>query len=339
MNTLSRTALWAAAGAGLLLGLRASVRYKRKYDYYNKVVFLTGGARGLGLEMARILAKEGAHLAICSRNSVQLEKARQELSTMGASVLTLVADVQKEDEVNKAIEKTRQHFGQIDVLINNAGFISVGPLENMTTREFDEAMRTHFWGPLYTMKAVLPEMKERRSGRIINVSSLAGIASLPHMVPYSASKSALISLSEGFREEFIKDNIYITLATPGLIRTGAHENAAIKGEQEDEFAWFSVLDANRLTAMEARKAARQILEAGRFGVSRVTMPIHASLLSAMHGAAPGLTSDFLSLLNMLLPNSTTKDTGRLKGYNVDDDHIPDALTYAGDKAARRNNEY
>ncbi len=339
MNTLSRSALWAAASTGLLLGLRAAIRYKRKFNYQNKVVFVTGGARGLGLEMARLLGAEGAKLAICSRNAEQLEKARKELEALGVPVLSLTCDVKEQKEVASAIEAIQQHYGRIDVLINNAGFISVGPLENMTTHEFEEAMRTHFWGPLYAMQAVLPLMKKQGQGRIINVSSVAGIASLPHMVPYSTSKAALINLSEGYREEYIKHKIYITLAIPGLVRTGAHENAAIKGKQEQEFTWFSVLDANRLTSASAKKVAKQILEGGRYGVSRVIMPIHANLFSVLQGVAPGLTTDFLSLINSLLPKAASEDTGRLKGYNINDEHIPNVLTKAGDNAAQKNNEY
>src|SRR5437879_7816866 len=119
----------------------------------------------------------------------------------------------------------------------------MGPIESMNTEYFEEAMLTHFWGPLYSILAVLPEMKAQRRGRIVNISSIGGKISVPHMVPYSASKFALAGLSEGLRAELARHNIVVTTVFPGLMRTGSPVNAMFKGQRPQEYAWFAISDS------------------------------------------------------------------------------------------------
>ncbi|MEJ7710408.1 MAG: SDR family oxidoreductase [Pyrinomonadaceae bacterium] len=138
------------------------------------------------------------------------------------------------------VQRVTETLGGIDVLINNAGLIQVGPLEVMTLEDYEEAMRTHFWAPLYTILAVLPQMRRRQEGRIVNISSIGGKIAVPHLVPYSASKFALVGLSTGLRTELAKDKIVVTTVSPGLIRTGSPRNATFKGKHREEYAWFSI---------------------------------------------------------------------------------------------------
>ena len=161
--------LWAAAGAGALLAMRAAARKWSEYDLRGKTVLITGGSRGLGLVMAREFALEGAKLAICARDVEGLERARADLAERGARVLAVPCDVTERTQVNELVDVVRDHYGRIDVLVNNAGVIQVGPFEVTTVEDYEEAMATHFWGPLYTTLAVLPEMRGRRDGRIVNV--------------------------------------------------------------------------------------------------------------------------------------------------------------------------
>ena len=121
-------------------------------------------------------------------------------------------------------------IGQIDVLVNNAGIIQVGPLDTMTAEDFRRALQTHFWGPLNTILAVLPQMRMRKAGRIVNISSLGGRVSIPHLLPYSASKFALVGLSKGLHSELRKEGITVTTVCPGLMRTGSPRNAEFKGK-------------------------------------------------------------------------------------------------------------
>ena len=115
------------------------------------------------------------------------------------------------------------------MLINNAGVIQVGPIEHMTIADFEEAMAVHFRGPLYTMSATIPYMRRQGGGRIVNIASIGGLVAVPHLAPYSASKFALVGLSDALRAELAKNNIQITTVSPGLIRTGSAPNALFKG--------------------------------------------------------------------------------------------------------------
>jgi NAD(P)-dependent dehydrogenase (short-subunit alcohol dehydrogenase family) len=212
--------LAATVGVGAVAALTLLRRTRRTFDFQDKVVLITGGSRGLGLVLARKLAGEGARLAICARDENELARAKEDLRDLDAEVLTVVCDVRNQSEVNRTIKTVCNHYGQIDVLINNAGVIQVAPLENQTQKDFEDAMAIHFWGAFYMMQAVLPEMKRRGAGRIVNISSIGGKVPVPHLAPYSASKFALVGLSGAMRTELIKDNIYVTTVCPGIDENG-----------------------------------------------------------------------------------------------------------------------
>src|SRR5262245_13594965 len=188
-----------AVGVGMLGLLR--VRRPQYWSLAGRVVLVTGGSRGLGLALARQLLAEGAQVAMCARDQDTLARARDDLERCGGSVLAVQCDVTDRDAVTRMVQNVTDHFGAIDALINNAGTIAVGPVETMDVDDFSRAMNVNFWGPLYAILAVLPGMRRRRSGRILNVASIGGKISVPHLLPYSASKFALVGLSEGLRAE------------------------------------------------------------------------------------------------------------------------------------------
>jgi NAD(P)-dependent dehydrogenase (short-subunit alcohol dehydrogenase family) len=330
--------MWAAAGAGALLAARAAVRRWSDYDLRGKVVLITGGSRGLGLVMAREFASEGAQVAICARDVDELERARADLSERGARVVAVPCDVTERTQVAEMVNVVRDHFGRIDVLVNNAGVIQVGPIEVMTVADYEEAMKTHFWGPLYTTLCVLPEMRGRREGRIVNISSIGGKISVPHLVPYSASKFALVGLSEGLRAELRKDGVVVTTVCPGLMRTGSPRNAVFKGQHRAEYAWFSISDALPVSAMAATRAARQIVAACKRGDAEVVLSIQAELAVKFHALFPGLTADLLGLVNYLLPGTGGIGRRRAKGKDSESSWSPSLLTVLNEKAAEQNNE-
>ena len=325
-------------GVGSWMAWRIRRRQRRYFDLHGKVAFVSGASRGLGLVLARELYKEGARLAVCARDAEELERARRDLEQRGAEVLALAGDVTEKAEAERIIESVRGHYGRIDILINNAGVIQVGPLEHMQLEDYEQAMRTHFWAPLYTTLAVLPDMRRRHVGRIVNISSIGGKIGIPHLVPYDASKFALAGLSEGLRVELAADNIFVTTVCPGLMRTGSPRNAFFKGRHRAEYAWFSIGDALPLFTMSAERAARQIITACQYGDAELVLTLPAKLGVLFHVLFPELTADVLTLVNKFLPGPGGIGTARVKGKDSYSSWSPSLLTLLNERAARRNNE-
>jgi NAD(P)-dependent dehydrogenase (short-subunit alcohol dehydrogenase family) len=333
----NRTAFLLAAGAGAWLAWRAYRTYFG-YDLRDKVVLITGGSRGLGLVLAREASRQGAHVAVCARDAEELARARADLRERGAHVFAIPCDVTDREQVEQTVGAVERHFGRIDVLINNAGVIEVGPVETMTLADFEEAMATHYWAPLYAILAVLPGMRRRRAGRIVNISSIGGKVAVPHLVPYDASKFALVGLSEGLRAELAKDDVVVTTVCPGLMRTGSPRNATFKGQHRAEYAWFSLGDALPFLSMSAESAARQVLAACKRGDAEIILTLPSKAAVAFHGLFPGLTADLLGLANRLLPGPGGIGTERALGKDSQSALSPSPLTVLNERAAARNNE-
>jgi short-subunit dehydrogenase len=257
---------------------------------------------------------------------------------MGAEVIATSCDITDVVQVGDMVRSVIERFGSIDVLINTAGIIAVGPLDTMRIEDFEEAMNVNFWGPLYTCLAVLPEMKRRGEGRIVNISSIGGKVSVPHLVPYSASKFALVGFSRGLRAELMKDGIVVTTVCPGLMRTGSPRNADFKGQNEAEYAWFKVSDSTPLTAMSSERAAAQVVDACRYGYAEVILSIQAKLAAKFDALFPEWDSALMSLANRLLPEPGGIGTQKAKGFESESSITRSPLTALTDRAAERNNE-
>lgn len=336
-NTTNILGLFAvAAGACVVNSL---VRRSRAYDFKNKVVLITGGSRGLGLVLAREFAREGSRLVICARDADELNRARLDLESHGAEVMTYKCDVSNRSEVMELVASIHDRFEGVDVLVNNAGVIQMGPLEVMTHDDFEKAMNAHFWGPLNVMMAVLPRMRARKSGRIVNISSIGGKVSVPHLVPYCASKFALVGLSRGMRTELLKDGVAVTTVCPGLMRTGSPRNAGFKGKHRDEYAWFSISDATPLLSVSAERAAREIVSASRNGRAELVISVPAKLAVIFDTLFTELTSDVFAFANkVLLPAPGGIGTREAKGKESSSAWSPSWLTTLNERAAVRNNE-
>ncbi|MGI8786723.1 MAG: SDR family NAD(P)-dependent oxidoreductase [Pyrinomonadaceae bacterium] len=325
-------------GVGAITAYTLLRKSRPQFDFQNKVVLITGGSRGLGLVLARTLADEGARIAICARDSEELIRAKTDLEMRGAEVFQFICDVRNQSEVTRCVEAVRNHYGQIDVLINNAGVIQVAPLENQTQADFESALAVHFWGAFYMMQAVLPEMKRRGDGRIVNIASIGGKMAVPHLAPYCASKFALVGLSNVMRVELEKDGIFVTTVCPGLMRTGSHVNAVLKGQNEKEYAWFSIGDALPVSSISAERAAAQIVEAARNGNAELIISIQAKLAATANALFPELTADISNLVNKLLPSAGGIGENRALGKDSTSFVSPSFLTALIDKESYRNNE-
>ncbi len=249
-----RLVLGTAAG---LAGYLAWQAFRPQYDFRDKTVLISGGSRGLGLVMARQLARASARLGLIARDADELARAADELGHWDARVITTVGDLKERDDIRRWIGDARRDLGPIDVLINDAGIIGVGPVEEMRDEDFDAAMQTHFWATLHTTLEVIPEMKARGVGRIVNITSIGGKIAVPHMLPYTASKFAQVGLSEGLRAELARYGIVVITVCPGLMRTGSHMNAEFKGRHDEEYGWFALGNAIPGLSMNAERAARK----------------------------------------------------------------------------------
>lgn len=333
-------ARWASAtgAAGLIFGAQLAVRFKRRISFHNKTVVITGGSRGLGLVLARRFAEERANVAICARNEDEVNRARAELREYGVDVLGVQCDVTVREQVTGMIDGLHRHFGHIDILVNNAGTIQVGPVELMTLRDYEEAMKTHFWAPLYATLAVLPQMKRRRAGRIVNISSIGGKIAVPHLLPYCASKFALVGFSEGLRAEMEKDNVYVTTVCPGLMRTGSPRNALFKGNHRDEYTWFAISDSLPPASISANADARRIIRACRYGEAEIMVSIPARLVATIHGIFPGITSELNAWIHGMLPEPGGIGAHRAFGRESETELTQSKLTALTQQAAMANNE-
>ena len=330
--------LGALTGAAATWTFARGMRNRHGISFDGRVVVITGGSRGLGLVMARQLAAEGARLCLLARDPEELDRARAQLPS-GSEVLALRCDVRRRADVRAAMAQVLERWTAVDVLINNAGVIQVGPLEHMTDEDFENAMATHFWGPLHLMFEVLPSMRRRGFGRIVNIASIGGKIAVPHLAPYCASKFALVGLSDSMRAELAQYGIRVTTVCPGLMRTGSPLNADMKGRHEQEYAWFAISDSTPGISMSAERAASQIIEASRFGDAELilTLPAQAAVLAKT--AMPSVVAALTSMANRLLPTPTGPAGNRhLRGRDVDTSEIPAFATALSDRAAVANNE-
>jgi short-subunit dehydrogenase len=168
-----------------------------------------------------------------------------------------------------------------------------------------------FWGMLYPILAVAPGMMARRQGRIVNITSIGGKVSIPHLLPYSCAKFAAVGLSEGLSAELAQYGIRVTTVAPGLMRTGSHLQAEFKGQPNKEFTTFSLMASLPMISMDARRAARQIVSATKRGATECTLSIPATLLAFFHGLWPGPTVQMLGAVNRFLPQP-----GEVRGRGV-----------------------
>jgi 3-oxoacyl-[acyl-carrier protein] reductase len=184
-----------------------------------KTALITGAGRGIGRAAAIAFAKEGISVGLLGRTLSNLEKAAEELKEYDVKVSFAAADVQDSESVNKAVEKITSELGQIDILINNAGIAKFGGFLELSPQEWEDIIQVNLMGVYHVTRAVLPGMIERKSGDIINISSTAGQKGAPVTSAYSASKFAVLGLTESLMLEVRKHNIRVSALTPSTVAT------------------------------------------------------------------------------------------------------------------------
>lgn len=302
-----------AASAGVILAAAKLARRlaRNRVDLRGKVVLITG-SRGLALAIARELGRHGARIALCARDAEELGRACEILAHDQIEAAPFPADLTVESAIAPLVEKVLSRFGGIDILVNNAGEISVGPLESFAHADFEHAMNLMFWAAVNLTFAVLPYMKRRRRGLIVNITSLGGRVSIPHLLPYSCAKFALVGFSTGLTAELPLQGVHVLTVVPGLMRTGSYLNAQFRGDASGEFAWFALLGNLPGISVAAGYAAGCIRHAIERQRSVCTISVPAKLLIACDALLPQTTRRMLELVNrVLLPSPRPFENARI----------------------------
>jgi short-subunit dehydrogenase len=308
-----------ATGAAVLVVRAVRSKKLAPKNALSPVVVITGGSRGLGLAIASRYARNPVKLVLCARNLPDLEQAQTTLLARHPHLqpedfYLVPADLSKPEEAQRLIDETIARYGRIDVLVNNAAIINVGPIESQTLDIFERTMQINFFAALYTTWAALPHLRTQtplagsRRASIVNIASIGGKIAVPHMLPYSTSKFALVGFSEGLHAELRHKGIRVTTVCPGLMRTGGEDHAQFVGDVEFERRWFDFAATTPGIAVSADYAANRIFRAVAAGRAEITISPQAWLAARIAGLTPETLQYANALTNRyILPTPLAAD--------------------------------
>jgi len=317
MSRIQPITLTLGAAIGGVIALTRALRSTKLAP--GAVVVITGGSRGLGLAIASRFAATPVKLVLASRKLEELQQAQAKLLAAHPHLAPedfylVAADLSKPAECQRLIAETIARFGRIDVLVNNAATIEVGPVESQTLEIFEQTMQINFFAALYTTWAALPHMRSqlplagKRRAAIVNIASVGGKIAVPHMLPYSAAKFALVGFSEGLHAELRHKGIVVTTVCPGLMRTGGEDHAKFVGDTAAEKRWFLFAAKTPGVATTAEHAANVIYSAVRNGRAEITITPQAFLAARFGGLAPETLQWANAITNeYILPKASTED--------------------------------
>lgn len=312
------------------------------------VALVAGASRGLGLLVARELSRRGHRVAICARDAEELAHAERDLAAHGGPVAaaangvrSYVCDVSDEAAVGRLVADVETDLGPIEVLVVVAGVIQVAPLTALSKDHFRESIDIMTWGPIHLSLAVLPGMRARGSGRIGIVSSIGGVVSPPHLLPYATAKFAATGFAEGLATALHGTGVSATAIIPGLMRTGSPERATFAGEPGKEFTWFSIAASLPLLSKDAEASAEQMVDDVLAGRATSLVGWMPKVATRLKGLAPALVIRTMGVANRLLPSKGSTDSTLREGRAVRAAHpsrLRDAVTTLGLRAASRFGE-
>lgn len=325
--------LWSLGAAAAIAALWA--RHRRRRRFAGQLALVTGGSRGLGLQLAAELGRRGATLVLCARDEAELERATRLLAREGIDAYAVPCDVTDREAVAAMIAAVEDAHGPIDVLVNAAGILHVGPATAMTVEDLHAAMDTNFWGAVHTIDAVLPGMLAGHRGQIANIASIGGISPVPWMLPYSASKAALTGYSLGLHHDLAREGIAVTTIAPWVMRTGGPINVTYKGSaRRGAYLAFALADLTPGLAISATRAAVCAVDGIASRRALVRVGLQSKLLAMAFGIMPGVVSSVLATVVRALPVSFTH--GGSQGRALARELGPTARAVAERSRARNN---
>ena len=327
---LSALALFAtkrkrAAILPLAIGGVLALQKTKNEIFVGQSVAITGGSRGLGLALAKELLQTGALVTLLARDPEELARAKEMLAQIpSGEVHTIICDVTDPEQLKKAIDEAALQFGGIDLLINNAGAITVGPFESMDAEDFEAQMKLHVYAPINAIKFALPHLRKEESGkRIVNICSMGGRVAVPHMLPYDTSKFALSGFSQGVAAELAPEGISVTTIYPTVMRTGSPIQAVFKGDHEREFAWFQSGDVMPFFSLSAQSAAKKIIAAALDRRWELVPSFFGQLRCVVAAVFPELLGEIMIFMGARMPKGQSKEyrTGAQSRKLFDDSRI------------------
>lgn len=252
-----------------------------------KVVVITGASRGIGKETALAFARKKATVVLASRDEKKMREVAGEIQKLGSQSLAIPTDVSVESSCRNLIERTMAAYGRIDVLVNNAGYGHYASVERLNMDDLEAIFRTNLFGSLWCIQAVLPHMKARRTGHIVNVSTVIAERSVPYMSAYCMTKFAMNAMDESLRLEVRKHGIDVSLVCPGLTKTDFQTNAG-----KVDFK----APVDNAKGMSPQKVGQKILEAVETRRRRVYLTTPGKLIVLLQRIWPGLVDEILFMI-------------------------------------------
>lgn len=250
----------------------------------DSVIVVTGASRGIGRETAIEFARKGAKVVLASRDETRMAGVALEIQALKKDVFSVTTDVSIESDCHQLIKSTVNHFGRVDVLVNNAGVGLYSSIQNLTTENLEQIFRTNLLGTIWCTQAALPHMKKARRGHIVNVGSVVSKRSIPFMTAYCMTKFAMSAFDEGLRLEVRQSGIDVTLVCPGITETDFQENSG-KNEMSPPI--------HNQGGMSARKVGQAIVSAVENRRRNITLTTSGRFLLILQRISPRLVDELV----------------------------------------------
>lgn len=275
----------------------AEARNERSGDlvrgyFRDKSVIVTGASSGIGEDVAPAFARQGARVALISRRKQKLEDLANRIRLAGGRAVAIPCDVTKRADIDTAIELAARSFNRIDILVNSAGLLIPDPVEQMKPADLERMMNVNVYGALHAIQAVIPIMRKQGAGSIVNIASLAGRRGISPLGGYSATKFAMVGLTEALRMELFGTGIRVSLVMPGVIDTPMTTDARMGSEALGAMPAFFKMPVSWVTWA--------VFAAAAFGLAEVDVPPGAAIAEKLASFFPGMTDAALSMGSMML---------------------------------------